>query len=177
MADFAGSPHAAHYGQGRGTTGILASATEIPAEMREACGAIVAGRHGTLAMHGVDMGAVNLYAAEGTVAPHVDDVFWQPDSPVTMGLVLLNEGAHCLRTEDGIFPLEEGTVYRIDPTRLHGTCLADGTASPTGRLAFVTCDYDGAVDPEQTPAEFLDWIMDSVRERLDLAEVSRSPGR
>jgi hypothetical protein len=120
---------------------------------------------GVLYSQEAGVASVALWTLRGTVALHVDDVFARGETGVCLGLVVINEPGAMLRGHGSRLPLPPGSVYRLDPSRKHGTCLPNGRRGTTGRFVFVACDM--LDDDEQSPVEFAGWILDALATRLD----------
>jgi hypothetical protein len=109
-------------------------------------------------------GTVGLFTTVGTVKLHKDHVTQPAKDNVTLGLVLCNQPGAMLRDRRAAFPLPEGSIYRIDPRRRHGTCLPGGRHTRRGRFVFLT--YDTPAEDEIAPQQFASWCMESVRAHL-----------
>lgn len=145
---------------------MLHVAVNVPDDIVQACSKVFFGRAGDVVSQETGE-VVEMFSAVGTVPMHRDTYFDSDENDfATMGLVLVNECDACLTDGEAILPLPVGSVFRHNPSRMHGTCLADGSHTPDGAFVFLTCDFDNQVDPEDDPRDFAGWAIDQVREKL-----------
>ena len=143
---------------------VLTSIVEIPQGIVDAAGRLEYDGPNKIVPQGVFGEEVNLYTLTGTIAPHTDDIMSNTESWITLGFVIINEPEAQLWTENGLLPLPPGSIYRINPNRMHGTCLADGTQTSVGRFVFLTCDMPA--DEEIPPRNFASWALGSAEARI-----------
>jgi hypothetical protein len=103
-----------------------------------------------------------LYSSATTVRLHTDRMAVSEGTKV-MGLIVFNEvDQHLQDTAGNRFPLSVGSVFRLNPNRKHGTCLADGHQSE-GRLVFISGPDEMDTEPSQFAATALKMIALSPR--------------
>lgn len=150
-----------------GHMSVLEEAIAMPSWMPEAARQLTFSEYGLPTTSQETGEFVELYTAMGTVPLHRDfDLTEGNNAILTMGLVILNESDACLTDGTDRIPLPAGSVFRINPGMLHGTCLPDGSQTETGHFAFLTVDVDMEHDVEDAPEEFAIWALDQVQDKF-----------
>lgn len=149
-----------------GELAVLNAAAAIPDDIADACSKVFFGQAGNVISQETGE-LVELYSTVGTVPMHRDNYFEsEEDNFACLGFVLVNECDACITDGTAILPIPAGSVFRHNPSRLHGTCRPDGSHTTEGNFVFLTWDFDTEVDLEDHPRDFAAWALDQAREKL-----------
>ena len=109
-------------------------------------------------------GIDNVYFTDQRIRRHVDGI---DGNMVTHGLVLMNSLGARLNTTDGIFDIPQGSLFRLDQTKPHGT-IAKGKARRP--FCFIADDLR-TNDPN--PHAIAARLLASARAQFHLPDISR----
>lgn len=73
----------------------------------------------------------------GAVGQHTDG---HPRLMVTTGLIIVNDCQAQLWADGQCFDIPPGSIYRIDGSKSHGTCLRPGVGNSAGMFVFLAWD-------------------------------------